>query len=686
MLIKLNKTFSVYSFGVENLIIEGSYNYYIVALSIVVAILVSYSTLNITAKITYANGKHKYFWLFSGSFVMGSGIWSMHFIGMLAFHLNISMKYNVWITLLSLVVSIISSFIALYITMPKNINMYHIAFGGFFMGLGITAMHYIGMKAMIMPFELSYNKFIVALSVIIAFIVSYAALFLFLRFKDQSSSSWIKGISAIIMGVAICGMHYTGMKAAKFHVHSEIMIHNQPMDPFLLYGVTLIILIILCVSWGAMFFDRNVFEKMAYRDALTGLPNRHEMNRFFERLIDNENIGVLFIDLDQFKTINDTLGHDIGDFLIQEVGVRLNQFVKSDQQAFRIGGDEFLFIIKDCNSNRSEQLAEQILQINKKAYYIKGHELYVTASIGISIGSVKKSNPSFLLKSADTAMYKAKELGKNQYFLYNEEMGIKELRRMELEKDLRTALEHKQFYLVYQPKWNVKKNHLCGFEALIRWEHPRLGTIPPSEFIPIAEETGIIIPITRWTLEEACLQIKEWQEQGVSHPVSVNLSKRLFQLDSIAAWVSSVLEKVNLDAQLLELEITESMVLHDMDDVIFQLESIRSLGIKISMDDFGTGYSSIGLLDLMPLDSLKLDRVFTNDLEKDSKRAIISAVIFMAENLGLEVIAEGVESQEQIDSLTQLGCHLMQGYFYGKPMKAKEAEEWINKHSNNVNL
>lgn len=661
--------------------VEDSYNYYIVALSVLIAILASYSTLNITSKISNSSRKQKYFWLLSGSVVMGSGIWSMHFIGMLSFHLHTSMKYDVWLTLFSLVASTVSSFIALYITMPKNINMFKIALGGLFMGSGIVAMHYIGMKAMIMPYELSYDPVLVAASIVIALIASYAALFLFIRFRNQSSSSWIKWLSAIIMGIAICGMHYTGMKAAKFYTHSEMTHHSQTIEPILLYGVTITIIIILLVSWGAMFFDRNVLEKMAYQDTLTELPNRHQMNRFFEKNVGFQNIGVLFIDLDQFKAINDTLGHDIGDLLVKEVAVRLRHFVKKDQHVFRIGGDEFLFIVENCEQERAEQLAKNILQVIKKVYHIEGNELYITSSIGISVGSIENSHSSVLLKKADTAMYRAKRLGKNRYCVYTDEMGIKEVRKMELEKDIRLALENKQFYLVYQPKWNVKENRLYGFEALLRWEHPKLGTISPSEFIPVAEETGYIVSITRWVLEEACIQCKEWQTKGIIYPVSVNLSIRLFQLDSLSEWVHTILEKAKLEPHLLELEITESMVLHDVNDVIFQLHNIRSLGVKVSMDDFGTGYSSIGLLDLIPIDTLKLDRLFTHDLDKPSKRAIINAIVLMAENLGLEVIAEGVEKQEHVESLTQLGCHVMQGYFYSKPMKGIEVDKWITNHT-----
>lgn len=661
--------------------IEGTYNIYIVALSVIIAVLASYSALNIAAKISNANGKMKYFWLFSGSFVMGSGVWSMHFIGMLAFEIHANMDYDASLTLLSMIASVLSSFIAFYITMPQIVDMKRLILGGFTMGSGIVAMHYIGMEAMIMPMELSYDKGLLLLSVVIAFIASYAALFLFLRFKNQRTASWLKWLSAIIMGTAICGMHYTGLKAARFHSHSHLTENTQGIDLFLLYSVLITTLFILFISWGAMFFDRNVLEKMAYQDAITGLPNRNEMNKFFDTFIGNETIGVLFIDLDKFKVINDTIGHDMGDLLISEVGARLQQFIRKDQRVFRIGGDEFLLVVKHCDEKWAEQLAKEILLSIKDVYRIEGNELYITASIGISIGTITSSNRFTLLKAADMAMYRAKKSGKNRYCLYNNALGLEEVRKMELEKDLQSALENNQFYIVYQPKWNVKTNRLYGFEALLRWEHPRLGVISPAEFIPITEETGLIVPITKWILEKVCHQCITWQTQGELQPVSVNLSNRLFQSGRLKEMVQNALEKANLKPHLLELEITESMVFYDVEDIILQLDSIRALGVRVSMDDFGTGYSSIGLLDRMPIDTLKLDRLFTNDLDTPRKRAIMNAIIVMADDLQLDLIAEGVENEEHIESLTQLGCYLVQGYFYGKPMKVGE----INKLFFNLN-
>nr|WP_311283546.1 EAL domain-containing protein [Paenibacillus macerans] len=660
------------------MMMEGSYNYYIVALSVAIAILASYSALSIAAKISFSDGKMKLFWLLGGSLVMGSGVWSMHFVGMLAFHLHVPMKYDPWLTLLSMGASVASSFIVFYITMPNDVKRYLIAIGGLMMGAGIVTMHYIGMEAMVMPVKLSYDKTLWALSVVIAIAASYAALFLFLRFRSQKASSWPKWLSAVVMGFAICGMHYTGMRAARFHAAGDINItHDSPTDIYLLFAVTVTIFIILLVSWGAMFFDRHVLEKMAYMDAITGLPNRNEMNRFFDKYTGEETLAVLFIDLDQFKAINDTLGHNIGDLLVQEVGHRLQQFVRPVRQAFRIGGDEFLFIVRGCEREQAEQLAGEILKSIKQVVRVEGNELYVTGSIGISIGSIRDSDRSVLLKTADTAMYKAKGLGKNQYSVYTDEMGVKEVRKMELEKDLQLALEQRQFYIEYQPKWNVKMHQMAGFEALLRWQHPRLGIVTPTEFIPLAEETGLIVPITRWTMEEACRQCKVWQSQGIRQPVSVNLSGRLFHTDSLIDMVQSALAAAELAPDMLELEITESMVLYDINEIVRQLEAVRKLGVRVSMDDFGTGYSSIGLLDRIPIDALKLDRLFINDLESPSKRAIIKAIVLMAEKLRLDVVAEGVEDKEHIDFLMQLGCHVMQGFFYGKPMKNEEIADWV---------
>ncbi|WP_435923572.1 bifunctional diguanylate cyclase/phosphodiesterase [Paenibacillus sp. DYY-L-2] len=661
---------------------EGSYNYFIVVLSVIISVVASYSALSITARISRSDGVIRLFWICAGSFVMGTGVWAMHFVGMLAFHMGMKVKYDVWLTLLSMAVSVVSSFIAFYITLPKVISRIKLVVGGFSMGIGIVAMHYVGMEAMILPGRIVYAPFYLILSICIALVASYAALFLFIRFRNQQAASWLKWLSAVMMGLAVCGMHYTGMQASHFDVQMKSsMLRNVEVDFFLVACVTVVIFAIFIVSWGAIFFDRYVLERMAFRDTVTGLPNRNEMNRFFASFTSKEEIGIFYLDLDQFKAVNDTLGHHIGDLLIDLAGRRLRHFTDNDRKVFRIGGDEFLLIAAPCGEEQAKRLAEQMLQSLKETYTIQGNELYITASIGICIASIRTMEPSTMLKRADTAMYKAKDAGRNQYCIYTEEMGLYEVRRMELEKDLQLALSEEQFFLVYQPKWNARENLLAGWEALVRWNHPNLGVVSPGEFIPIAEETGLIIPMTRFALRQACRQCKAWQKAGVARPVSVNLSVKLFQTGGLKSMVQEALNEADLDPHLLELEITESMVLYDVREIIGQITSLREMGVRISMDDFGTGYSSIGLLDKIPLDTLKLDRLFTNDLDTPAKRTIISTIVLMAQNLHLEVVAEGVESREHVGFLMELGCQIMQGYYYGKPMIAEEADQWMKQRS-----
>ena len=658
----------------------GNYNFYIVGLSILIAILASYSALNITGKVSHAKGRAVVFWLLAGSVVMGCGVWAMHFVGMLAFHMNMPVQYDVLLTIVSMSASVLSAFIAFWITMPKRVNWINIALGGLIMGCGIIAMHYIGMEAMVMPMPISYNKFWLACSILIALLASYAALILFLKFRHQPSASSSKSISAILMGVAICGMHYTGMKASNLEEHRAMMhAHtDNAMDPFLLYGVTCIVLVLLLISWGAMYFDRNVLEKLAYTDHVSGLWNRNEMNRFLSTLDPEEELAFLFLDLDQFKAINDTLSHDIGDLLIGEAGGRLSQFISNNTLVFRIGGDEFLIILLDANPEKAEALAENVLSQVEEAFYILGNELYITGSIGISYGKIGDTGYSVLLKQADAAMYEAKLLGKNRHFTYSEALGGEKIRKLLLENDLHKALAERQLYVVYQPQWNIGTNSLSGFESLLRWNHPEEGTISPAEFIPLAEETGLIIPMTRWVLEQACLQCKMWLNQGWNQSIAVNLSNKVFQSNHLLTWVKTALEQADLPPHLLELEITESMVMHDIEDIVRQVESIRALGVRFSLDDFGTGYSSIGLLDRIPLDCLKLDKMFIEDLDTPSKCAIVHGIIFMAKSLNLDIIAEGVENEDHISILSQLGCKVMQGYYYGKPMTPFKVKRWMD--------
>ncbi|MET3547820.1 diguanylate cyclase (GGDEF)-like protein [Paenibacillus favisporus] len=651
-------------------------------LSFIIAVFASYSALNLAAKISRSRGRTQKWWLVAGSCVMGSGVWSMHFVGMLAFHLNVPVSYDIPITLLSMLCSIVASFIAFQMLLSKGVNWAKFALSGFCMGSGIVAMHYTGMAAMRLPAEIAYDRSYWLLSAAIALVASYVALLLFLRFRDHTEVSWWKWASALVMGLAICGMHFTGMKAADFwcgNPNAIVSTDAGEMNLLLLAGVTITTFFILMVSWGAMFFDRHVLEKMAYSDPLTGLPNRHDLNRLLGEGIDtSKETAVLFIDLDRFKTINDTLGHDIGDMLVQEVGRRLSGYLQDGQKVFRLGGDEFLAVAENCGQALAEELASGILEVVTRPFVLQGNELYITASIGISLAPKHGTDRASLLKTSDTAMYNAKNAGKNRYCVFDDDMDKRLLRRLELEKDMRGASERQEFYVVYQPKWDAQTDTPVGLEALMRWPHPKFGVVSPDEFIPIAEETGLIIPMTRWILEEACRQNKVWLDKGMpSMIVSVNVSVRLFESQHLLYMVEHALRTTGLPARYLELEITESTMLYDVPDMIRQLNGLREIGVRISMDDFGSGYSSLGSLDQIPIDTIKIDQLFVRESDSPSKRAIVGAIIDMALKLHLELVAEGVETREQIDFLRASGCNVMQGYFYGKPMNIEQMDEWL---------
>lgn len=653
------------------------YNIHLIIVSIIIAIVASYSALSIASKITNTFKKSKLFWLIAGSVVMGAGVWSMHFVGMIAHHSYATLRYDITITIISMLTSIISSYITFYLTLSKKSKWHHIFIGGIIMGGGIVMMHYLGIEAMIIKGRTTYDPLLVVLSIVIALLASYASLFLFVQFRNKQGTCWLKCLSALIMGVAISGMHYTGMSAVTIEFGNTQPHTSDKINTFLIVGVITAISTIIIILWMTILFDRYVLEKMAYKDHITGLANRNEMTRFFKEVNSNKRLSLLYIDLDQFKAVNDTFGHEMGDLLLEKIGQLLKKFENQVSRAFRIGGDEFLFVLDHSDLNNAKVLAKLLLAQLKQPFCIDRIELYITGSIGIAIGSVKHGEHEKLLRAADHAMYLAKRSGGNEYCIYTEEMGAKEVQKMRLEQDFQRAIDERQFHLLYQPKWNVKMNRLFGFEALARWQHPELGTITPSEFIPIAEESGLIVSFTIWTLEEACKHCKALQKQGIYHPISVNLSPKLFQTSRLYELIDNVLEKFDLGPDYLNIEITESMILHNVDDIIKQLNKVETLGVNVCIDNFGTGYSSIGLLEALPIHAVKLDRIFTRDIDKPSKKAIIQSIIILADSLGLDVIAEGIELEEEINHLTKLGCYIMQGYYYSKPMEFRKIKSWV---------
>ncbi|WP_410512715.1 EAL domain-containing protein [Paenibacillus sp. BR2-3] len=661
---------------------EIHYNIWIVILSFALAVTAAYTALNLISQFARSTGRIRSFWLLTGSCVLGSGIWAMHFAGILASRMSFDVGYHPGIAVLSMLIGMLSCYLALRFALTPRPGFWRLAASALLLGGGISGMHYVGMSSMKMEATIHYYLLTQALSVMIAVLASYVALYLFRRFKDYCGFSKWKLYSALLIGIAITGMHYTSIQASHFEYDAWLggKPFLMPTDIILLTGVSVVTLFMFAISGGAVFLDRHVLERMAYHDPLTGLPNRHGLERYFDSDFFSGTSGaVFFLDLDRFKSINDTLGHDIGDVLLQEVAVRLRDSIGNSGKVFRLGGDEFLVALPHCTIEAAVASAQCILQEIKKFYSIQDNELYVTASIGISLTPAHGIDRSALMKAADTALYTSKDSGKNKFSVFDQEMNRHQLRRMSLEKDLRKALARSEFMVVYQPKWDSVMNVTVGLESLLRWRHPEHGIISPVEFIPIAEETGLIVPITYWMLHEVCSQNMLWHKEDIANvAVSINMSARMFEGESLYDIVEEALTRSGLAPHFLELEITESIAMNNMEETVALLTKLRKLGVRVSLDDFGTGFSSLGNLDEIPINTLKIDQVFIRKSKMHSKKAIISNIIAIAANLNMEVIAEGVETPEQIELLQSLGCRVMQGYYYGKPMPVNELGQWFS--------
>jgi diguanylate cyclase (GGDEF)-like protein/PAS domain S-box-containing protein len=433
-------------------------------------------------------------------------------------------------------------------------------------------------------------------------------------------------------------------------------------------------------------------QYLATHDGLTTLPNRvlfHEVlnlaiqsARRYER-----GLAVLFIDLDRFKIINDTLGHEAGDLLLQETATRLKQCLRASDVVARLGGDEFVVLLQEVGEReQAATVARKVLSAVIKPMLILGQECRVTASIGICLYPTEAQDEPTLMKNADIAMYLAKEEGKNNFQFYSSDIKTQSLERLTLEADLRRALEREEFSLHYQAKLDLRNGGISGVEALLRWDHPAHGMVSPAQFIPLAEETGLIVPIGKWVLRTACAQNVAWQREGLPPVcVAVNLSPRQFADEELLADLDAALRETGMSPELLELEITESMVMGNIDRAARQLTAIKQRGVRLAIDDFGTGYSSLAQIKRFPIDTLKVDRSFIRELQTDPEdRAITQAIIAMGKTLSLTVVAEGVETQEQQAFLSAHACDEMQGFYFSKPIDATEFAELLRRHVRTV--
>ena len=681
----------------------GSYTPWLVIVSFLVAVLASFTALDMASRVTTAATRRTtWLWLIGGGCAMGLGIWSMHFIGMLAFRLPIPLGYALGLTTVSLLAAMASSIFALWLVSQPTLPHGRLALGALLMGSGIAAMHYLGMAALHMQPGIDYHPGWVALSLLIAVVASWTALFIAFRLRSSHRRLRDRAAPALVLGTAIVGMHYTGMAAARFPAGSICGaaggegLQAQWLALVVLALTIAILAVVLIVSWLDQRMEAQLLRlrntdlstslhdahaeltQAAPHDPLTRLPNRRLLQQRIEQsLAEAEQRGsrfaVMFMDLDGFKQVNDAYGHQTGDALLVAVADRTRKLLRPADMLARLGGDEFVLVVPIENDEDVATLASRIIQTVGREPLLPRHDLQVTASIGIAICPDHAASERQLMAFADAAMYQAKEAGRNAYVLFADWMNDSAEQQFQLLADLRRAIGSEQLFLHYQPKTRVAGQSISGAEALIRWRHPQQGLIPPDRFIRLAERSGVINEIGRWALDEACRQLRVWHEAGHDGwTVSVNLSPIQFASPNLLQEVREALQTHRIEPRRLILEITENTVMRDTEASLTLLQAMAALGVGISIDDFGTGYSSLLYLKRLPATEIKIDHAFVRDLENSSEDVVIvSAIVALGHALDMDIVAEGVETAGQRAYLERLGCDYLQGYLLGRPVDAQ---------------
>jgi len=676
---------------------SSSYDWLLVALSYLVAAMASYTALSISGRLGQVSPVDSRYWRIGGAIVMGTGIWSMHFTGMLAFRLPILLGYDMPRTLLSWFLALGASWVALSLLSNHAFRWRSVLAGGVLMGIGISAMHYTGMAALMMMPAIHYRPGLFALSVLIAIGASIAALVICFKLRQaRRHLLWYKLLAAQVMAVAITGMHYTGMAAAEFMPGAVCGARNALSIPVL---ATLVVggsLALLTIAWVVAMLDARLESQTAKlaaslrvaneellrinaSDSLTGLANRRAFEaRLTELQAGGDALSVAFIDLDGFKPVNDSLGHQVGDEVLVEVARRLAEAGGRRNLLARVGGDEFILLVIGARERPYlNSLAARLIEAVREPIAIGRHAVELSCSIGIASYPSDTDEVARLIPMADSAMYEVKRSGKNHVRFYSPELDLAAGNLVEQQRALRTALARQQFVLYFQPKFNPHNGALNGVEALVRWQHPERGIVAPLEFIALMERFGLIVELGEQVLEMALQEQQRWLADGRAIAVSINISPQQFGRDGFAEHIIARLEHYGVPHRLLTLEITETVVMADMGRTERVLRRLREAGIPVSLDDFGTGYSSLSLLRELAPNELKIDRSFIKDLAQNATaRVIVAPIIEMAHSLGMTVVAEGVENEAQAEVLRELACDELQGFHYARPMTGDDFARW----------
>ncbi|MET3512438.1 diguanylate cyclase (GGDEF)-like protein [Pseudacidovorax sp. 1753] len=684
------------------------YDPWVVAASVLIAAFASYVALDLARRVHTRDRIVSRTWSAAGSLVLGTGIWSMHFVGMLAYSLPIELGYTYALTALSWLAAVAVSALALRLAARHRLGAKPLLYGSAAMAAGICAMHYLGMAAIDVAPGIQWHWPMVGASALIAWGASAAALLLFflLRESEGGQARLLQLGAAVVMGLAISGMHYAGMAAAGFVEGSVCLsageLGGKSLGLMVMAATLLMLMLTLFTSvldarlrGRTMQLARSLKEanhqlqeaneelhRRAFLDPLTDLPNRVLFDDRLGHALartdgGKEKLAVLFVDLDGFKPVNDSFGHSLGDAVLRDAADRLRAVARSTDTVARIGGDEFVVLMEnvvyaaDCTA-----VARRIVEAIRAPFLVGQRPVQISASVGIVVypdhGEKHK-----LVACADAAMYAAKRAGGGNYAMFESRMGTNAEEQLSLQSDLRLAIQGGQLALHYQPKIDGRRNQIRGVEALLRWTHPTLGPISPLVFIPLAERFGLINALGHWVIEEACRQVAQWEDEGLLMRVAINLSAHQLREPDLVERIADALGRHRISAERLLCEITESVAMEDVTATQRVFDGLSRIGVFLAIDDFGTGYSSLSYLRQLPARQLKIDRSFVSDLETSADaRAVVDAVVRLSHALGLRVVAEGVETAGQRDILLGMGCDELQGFFFARPMPADQLLAW----------
>ncbi len=655
------------------LVYEHDYRYVLLAAAICVA--GSVMSMRLFARTRRTTGARRANWLFLAGVVSGSAIWTTHFVAMMGYSPALQLVYDPAITLISLFLAIGFCTIGMVVAASTRTTAL-IEVGGAILGIGIAVMHYAGMSAMRVTAAMSWDPTLVTVSVILGAFFGTIAMNRLAR--PVTRFCRYGGALALILGIV--SMHFTGMGALTLVPDLSIAVPEKGIsDSLLILGVLAVMSLVMGTGLSSYLIDNHNeveavqrYRQLALHDAVTGLPNRHHLTSKLGEIIggdydDTSRVAVICIDLDRFKDINDVHGHAAGDMVLKIIAERLSACLQDGEFLARVGGDEFVAVkTRLYQKGQALEFATRLHSVVCRHIEDETRVLTVGASLGVAYYPDDAPDASTLLTRADLAMYRAKQSAFTSICRYDSSMDEANRTRAALSLELRHAVERQELELYYQPQNDVASGDLIGFEVLVRWNHPQRGLVSPVEFIPLAEETGLILPIGEWVLREACAEAARWAKP---YKIAVNVASAQISQSDLPGMVDEILASTGLSASRLELEITESSIIEDHHHALAIVRKLKARGVKIAMDDYGTGYSSLSTLQNFPFDKIKIDRSFIADIDTSAQAmAIVRSTIILAESLQIPVLAEGVESASHLQFLREQGCHEAQGYFFGKPV------------------